>query len=522
MKKAMIAAALAASVLQGNIVHAQSDDEDRGSLYLRCDGEPNNITGGETFARFVGAITLLGLFAPSPESPDPSKRLFAEEGVDACSQLIDGEDAEGNAVRRVPLILARALHQIEAKDYPAALLDVDRAREEAAAAGLVGNAYFDRSMGLSFNNIEGAVHLRMGDPGRARDVSLSSIADMRYSFVPSLYADDFGRFLRDFSPEAEIKFATAGQIMPSFLLNYATRLDEVGRFAESAQKQEAMITVVEGINPELTASGGYARVAVTHALAGNWERANARATFARTNMAERTASGQPEDNASMVVELLDLFNILELAEAGDLPMARRLFSARSQWTAPSFGTVLEITRRLREGAPEEDLIGSLAQSADDMWQKRYDDLLAVELQSDTDNDTLYDLIPSYSKVSEFEDRARRTHRVERSRMMADEEDDEGQWAITATGNPYSAIDAVMLHAALQARHRGNEGFTMLLLSPRAGYGGAITTGFVRFLNRGEDGAEDVLFIPADAVIAELGQLIPTHEEVRARRRGNRD
>ena len=30
-----------------------------GSFYLRCDGVPNNTTGGEDFARFVGAVTLL-------------------------------------------------------------------------------------------------------------------------------------------------------------------------------------------------------------------------------------------------------------------------------------------------------------------------------------------------------------------------------------------------------------------------------------------------------------------------------
>src|SRR5690606_6691407 len=109
---------------------------------------------------------------------DPAKRLFGPAGVDACSQLIDpGERAEGNPVRRVPLILARAAHRIEAKDYTAAIADVALARQEAAAAGLVGNPYFDRSMGLSFNNLEAAAHLRLGDPARAREVSLGSIAN---------------------------------------------------------------------------------------------------------------------------------------------------------------------------------------------------------------------------------------------------------------------------------------------------------------------------------------------------------
>ncbi len=52
-------------------------------------------------------------------------------------------------------------------------------------------------------------------------------------------------------------------------------------------------------------------------------------------------------------------------------------------------------------------------------------------------------------------------------MMADEADDDRQWAITATGAVQSAIDSIMLHAALQAQSQGKEGFTMLLTPRRA-------------------------------------------------------
>ena len=502
------------------------------SLYLRCDGKPNNTTDGETFARLLGAVTLLGLFAPSPEAPDPEARLFGMEGVDACSQLIDGTDSdsgEGNAVRRIPLILARALHYVEALDYPAALVDVDRARAEASAAGLVGNPYFDRSMGLSFNNIEAAVHLRMGNPERAREVSLSTIADMRYSFVPNLFARDYGKFLHDLSPEAEIRGLSTGKIMPTFLFDYANLLDEAGRCEESAKVYEAFVTVFDSMGEGPKASAPYARVAVAHALAGNWEKAGEWAERAQRNMNTRNNGGQPEDNSSQVVELLDLHNVLNQANNGDMTMARRLFAARSQWTVPSFGMVMATTRQLREGAAEDELFGSLALSADELWQRRYDELLAVQLQQDTENDALFDKIVSYAKVDDFEDRARNTYRLDRSRMMSDEPDDDGQWAITGVGNPYSSIDSVVLHAALQARHRGKQGFTMVLGSPRAGYGGAQTTGWVRFVDRGEDGAEDgaedgvsdLLFIAADEVIAELGEVIPPQEIVRERQRERR-
>lgn len=522
MKKLFLAAACAAAFV--NAGAAQAADREP-SNYLKCDGQPNNMTGGEQFARFLGAITLLGLFAPTPEAADPEARAFGEEGVAACSALIDdSEQGEGNAVRRVPLILARALHQIEAKSYSAALEDVELARNEASAAGLVGNPYFDRSMGLSFNNIASAVHLRMGDPEKARAVSLANTSQIRYSFVPNLYANDYGRFLRDMSEEAEIRLSTSGKLMPAFLLTYASGLDEVGRFADSAKVYEGFIEVVDGIGEGPRGSAPYARAAIAHALAGDWDKASVWGEKARSNLATRAAEGQPEENSVAVVELLDLLTVLEQANAGELENARRTFAARSQWTSPSFGSVLETNRRLREGAGEDDLWGALATSAEEQWQKRYDELLAKELQDDTTNKDLFAMIVPYAKIDDFEDRANHTYRVERSRMMAKEADDDGMWAITATGNVQSAMDSVVLHAALQARQQGKEGFTMFLVTPRAGYGAVYTTGFARFVDRGENGTSDMLFIPAAEVIAELGEVIPTREVVRQReaeRRRNR-
>jgi len=36
------------------------------SRHLRCDGNPPTVTGGESFARFVGAVTLLGIAVGGP------------------------------------------------------------------------------------------------------------------------------------------------------------------------------------------------------------------------------------------------------------------------------------------------------------------------------------------------------------------------------------------------------------------------------------------------------------------------
>jgi len=531
MRKLTAAALLAATLASAQVAQAQTRDEraaeaqerkEKGSLYLRCDGEPNNMTGGESFARFLGAITLLALFAPAPETPDPSKRLFGAEGVDACTQLIDGDKAEGNAVRRVPLILARSLHRIEAKEYEAALADVVKAREEAAAAGLVGNPYFDRSMGLSFAKIEAEILLRKKDPAAARDVALAAVDGMAFSFVPSIVVPDYASFVPDLSPAAERKLAANARIFPALLFAYADKLEEVGRFADAAAKREALIAVNEGLKPDDASSVIYARTALSHALAGSWDEAEKRAEFARSNLAARRAAGKPETNGAQVVEVLDLYDIARLAHQGDLATARRNFAARSQWLEPSLGTVMAVNRRLREGASEADLFGALATTPEDLWQKRFDDLMAVRLQRDTDNKTLFALIQPYAKVDDFENRTKDTWRVTKSRMMAKEADEDGQWRITSGGNIYSGIDSIMLHAALQAQAQGKDGFTMLVVLPQAtGAYMPFSAGFARFVDRAEVASADALFIPASEVVAELSPVIPSPTELDARRKARR-
>lgn len=532
MKKTIAAAALAATVFGATAAQAQKETREEraaaaeekkrlGSLYLRCDGEPNNMTGGESFARLLGALTLLSIFAPAPESPDPSKRLFGEAGVDACNQLIDGDKAEGNAVRRIPLILARALHQIEAKNYEAALIDVDKARGEAAAAGLAGNPYFDRSMGLSFSTIEAEARLRLGDSDGANEASLRPLENITYSFVPSIVTQDYSEYVRTLTPAAESKAAANARMLPFLLGEYADKLEEVDRFADAAAKREGLITMLEGIDTESKSSIYYARAALSHALAGQWEQAEKRAEFARTNMAARRADGKPEEDAAKVVEVLDLYSILKTANDGDLAAARRLFSGRSQWVEPSFGSVRHVNRLLRDGAEEAELVGPLKVTPEEMWQGRYDDLMAVKLQKDTDNKTLFNFIQPYAKVDEFEGRSKDTWRIAKSKMMSKEADEDGYWRIYSSGNLYTGIDAIMLHAALQAKAKGKDGFTMLIVLPRRQdsdyYYVPVTVGFAKFVNEGEDDADETLFIPAQAVIDELSPVIPSPEELKARK-----
>lgn len=488
-----------------------------GSLYLRCDGQPNNMTGAESFARLLGAVTLLALFAPSPEAADPSKRLFGEKGIDACSRLLDDPTQETNGFRRVPLILARAVHQIEAKNYPAALADIERARGEAKVIGLVGNPYFDRSMGLSFDNLEAQTRLRMGDAQAAQDVSLRRVDTLTYSFVPLLYASDFGLHLRGLSPRAEKLLVSRARLDPVFINDYANRLEEAGRFADAATQREALIAAVERLKGEKTWSGMYAVAAISHALAGNWDKAATRADFARKNMDERAAAGDPEEAAPRIVEMLDLHDVLARAQAGGLAEARRSYAARSRWTVSSFGAIVEADRRLRAGAKAEELTGALAASPEALWEERRSNRMAAELKSDTDNKTLFQSIVPYAQIGDFEGRSKDVYRLDKSRMMglkANEKND--FWSIYAIYAPVQVrMDAILLHAALQAQKRGKQGFLI------GGLPSGLSVASVQFVDRAEAGLNTDQVIDAAEVVAELGKVIPSPLELETRRKAKR-
>jgi len=483
-----------------------------GSYYLRCDGEPNNSTGGEDFARLVGAVTLLGLFAPSPEAPDPAKRLFAEKGVDACTRLLDDPKEETNKLRRIPLILARALHHIEAKSYTAALIDVEKARAEAKAAGLTGNLYFDRSMGFSFDQIESVIQLRLDDPAKAEAASLRSLGGPQYGIVQLLTAETYDQFLTGLSPAREAQLKSLVRIFPAALVTYASLLEEAGRFADAARCRELLIGVIEDQKPELKGSLPYALAALDHALVGDSTRAAARENDARSNMDNRVAAGKAEENAAAVVEVLDLLGIANLAASGKLAEARRTFAARSQWLSPGFGTVLEMNRRLRKGAAPEELFGALAKTPEALWAERRDKERIRRLASDSDNKTLFSNIFSYESIKDFESTSKSVWRTDKSRLLLGEPLKRSQhWAILSPGSGLAGLDGIVLHAALLAKARAKKGILMNLHLSRPLFGE------VSFVNPDETGVSAEIYLDAEAVIAGLSPLIPSPEALAQRK-----
>lgn len=505
-----------AAVAAAQAVEA-AENKQLGSLYLRCDGQPNNMTGAESFARFLGAVSLLAVLAPAAESPDSSKRLFAEKGVAACSRLIEpGEKSENNALRRVPLILARALHHIEAKDYSAALADVAKSRQEAAALGLPGNPYFDRSMGLSFDLIEAEARLRNGDAAGAREVGLRNAARMPMSMYAAIAARPFGEANRSVADE-ELAFYRASQKVNYRSMGaFTARLEEAGHFSEAAAQREAAIQIIDALILDKRDSAVLAYAAIDHALAGNWTMAERRAQESRANMEKLIAAGQPESERPRIVELLDLYDILVLARVGKVDDARRNFAARSAWTAPNFGAVLAITTRLRQGARPDQLFGSLAKTSEELWEARRLQLLAQRLEFDTNNRTLFTYILPYASIKNYEAASKSVWKTTKSWMLSAEPMKNSRFFnLGFSGDAMTQPDAMLLHAANQAKVRGAKGFVFLVLPSTP------DRALVLFGNPGDPGIPEALFLDAESVIGEQRQLIPSPAELVERRKPRR-
>lgn len=492
---------------------AQAAAEKPGSAYLQCDGQPNNVTGGETAARFIGAVTLLGLFAPPPEAADASKRKFGAEGVKVCSSLIDGERREGNANRRMGLILGRAIHQIEAKNYDAAIADAALGRSEAQAAGLLNDPYYLRSGARAFAGIEAAALLRKGESEKAREAALRDVGPLEYSLFGLMTAPTFDNLVPTPSDSADKVNHWRSRLFPVLAIVRADALDMAGRFADSARIRDAYADFDAEHTPELRSSVTVAQAAIAHALAGNAAVGAERAQSAKANADKRKADGHPESDAAEFVAVMDLYGIVESMNAGDMKTARRLFAARSEWVGPSLGSVIEINRRLRQGASPDELIGGLARDGRDLWKDKAEASKAALLAKDSDNKTLFGLISSARNASAYYALSKIVWRTDKSKIVLKTKVDLAKSKMELMYLPFVdpavAMDGYVLHAALLAKSRGQQGFVFAPVVTDNIVAASFRTG-----NRGQKGFADDLFIDANDVIAKLGPLIPTPARVK--------
>jgi hypothetical protein len=413
----------------------------------------------------------------------------------------------------LPLILARALHRIEAKDYKGAVADVGVARSQAREAGFDADPYFARSMAISFDMIEATALARDGDIARARQISLQRVGGLAYSYYPLLGANDFRVYARPLDPLGLQRLQALSRISFANTAAEADYLEELGRFAEAAKLREAFDRTLDTLTVGEPSSGFKAGAALSYALAGDWSAAERLAGTARKNLADRAAEGKPEANPQGTVEMLDLYDLLRQAHDGKLVQARRSFAARSQWIAPSFGQRTAANALFRAGAPAEELTGSLAKSPDELWAERQAQAHALDLERDKNNKSLWALNLPYARADAYEDISALVWNGEKSRLIGKTRNEKlDAYPVTLfQGGAMTQVDGMLLHAAVVAKARGFDGF-QFFMTPTG-----ITIAWVRFGMAGDPNFAPELFLKADDVIAELRSVIPTPEEAKVRK-----
>jgi hypothetical protein len=482
---------LTGAALTALLVHSPAYADRTPSVQIRCDGMPDNVTAGETAARLIGAVTLLGLFAPQHETADSSLRLSGAEGIAICGEALT---QESNDVRRAQLILAGAIHRLEAGSYDAAIVEARRAETDRPA--LAASAPFRRSLHLTALEIEALALIGLGriDDAVAKALEMADAAP--YDVTNQLRAARFVRLSGRFGPAEQRFFDNLVRLYPGGVLDRATQRQMAGDFRGAAEDYELWMRV-ERTMIDHADMVSLSQAAMTWALAGDTVRAENFARQAREAVqAEPTSTG-----VAPATEILDLYNIWKNAHDGRIADARLLFGSRSNWLAPAPPAVSEVARLLHEGAGPAEATGLLAGDPA-RFRAEFIERRRHELAEPKDRFTT---MRGFYTQGNYDHLAANVWREGRSRYF-NQHDDERVKAraisVALDGDGIPAGYALLLHSALRARAEGKSAFMILPVQT------STTAAMVRFGNPGEENIIEPMSFDAARVIADLTPVMP--------------
>ena len=477
------------------------------SHYLRCDGLPDNMSVGESAARLISLSLVVGLLAPPHESADISKRYVGAEGVAACDAALAGESDE---VRRAQLILARAIHHIEAKEYDAAIADT---REVHAMNGPVASSIgFRQSLALSALELEAAALLRQRKPDKAEQTAIAMAEESPWDLDNFVHALRYVGVSPALPPEKRAFVDKYARLRPDGITVRAAARRWNGDFAGAADDLQTLRALLDSIRseekgpiklPALTSG-----IAVDYALAGQMDKARALGAEARKDVEELAAGPEAmsrNTEISQAAEALDFLGVIEKLANGQLDAARAAFAARSRWLQPGAAAVATLSERLRAGAKPDQLTGALATEPEAIRKTFFDVRYAAMTEGKNAAGLLWGAIRNPISGGAYSGLARNTWRIEKSKYLtAAKRGNLRGWVgiVVTNGDGVPAGEALLLHAALIAKARGKTGFVIAPVRQR------IDVAFVKFANAGDSGFPADLLVDAQAVTDGLAPVIP--------------
>lgn len=497
----------AALALAAPLAHAATPP----SSHVRCDGRPDNMTDGELAARLVAISLVVGLLMGSPEGVDYSKREKAEAGIKACDAAIDGDPvakkgAETNVERKAELVLARAVHRIEAKQADAAIADARGL--DAVAGALAATPAYARSLGLSAMEVEAGALLSLGKQEEAARIGLKMAAASPYDVYNLLRA---GYYILPDQTLDEAKRAwldAAVRMRPEALMTRIQHRDWAGDYLGASADMAAFTAMFDAVAEKSTVPPGFAALdAVRHLMAGDVDKAKLLAAQAREALPAYAASVEGvrnSDRLTSAAELIDFYDIVLKLHEGRVAEARAGFAARSRWGAVPVPIVADLLGRLRKGASPAELTGPLAATPEELRADARAGWLKLMTEEPKSTERLFGAVRGPVKPGSYTAAARNVWRTDKSRyLIARKLDGSAYEGVVVTGVGGSAAgEALLLHCALVAKARGKTGFALAPIRKR------VDSALVAFGNPGDRGVPAAVFIDADAVIAALSPRIP--------------
>jgi hypothetical protein len=464
------------------------------------------MSGAETAARLIALSLVVGLLAPQHESADLSKRFTGAEGVGACDAALANET---NEVRRGQLLLARAIHHIEAKAYDAAIADAQEVRDmHGPVASTIG---FHQSLGVSAYELQAAALLRANKLPEAEHAALTMVDESPWDVDNYVHALKYIGLTAAMTPERRAFLDHYTRLRPDGVSERAAMRDLAGDFAGSADDLTMLLNAFQSFSkpgaepPKLPATRGL--LADKYALAGQMEKARALAAQARTEL-DAVSNGAEAINRSQEIErageALDFFAVIEKMAGGNVDAARAAFAARSRWFAPGPAAVALLTDRLRAGAKPEQLIGALAMTPESIRQKAIDARIAAMTAGKNSDAALWSAVRSPISAGAYTGLARNTWRIDKSKYLVKPKTaptGPGEGIIVTDGYGVPAGEALLLHAALIAQSRGKTGYMLMPIRKR------IDVAVVKFGNPGDEGFPADMTLDAATVIAGLSPVI---------------
>ncbi|HKD48771.1 MAG TPA: hypothetical protein VKB67_13880 [Rhizomicrobium sp.] len=490
------------------------------SAYLRCDGNPAHRSAGELLGRVLLLTATLGL-AGRGEVQDVSKLAYGIDGVNACDAALLGES---DPIRKVQLMLARSIHHVEAKDYPAALED---ARTAPSLAGDAANDIgFQHSLLVSSLELQAASLVREGNFSEAEGMALRMANTSPYDVIAQIRAIPYAQLTAELTPEKQAYLDRLVKIFPEALGIRAMAYQWAGKYPEAAADYANIVDLRIGFSPDNNAPPPSPDVlalrSVMLALGGKIAESTDVAAETSAMVRVITASGKAglmQSSIEVAEQALDFQAIVVELTAGHDSAARTKFAARSHWLVPATPAVADLAARLRQDAPAGDLIGPLATNPAAM---RTDGLVAnagaLTAASNADV-SLYTAIRPPMNAATYNSWTDDVWDTKSSIFLHQRTANDnyiGELMVVPRTPGFfkpphvitiAAGDALLMHSALMAQTRGDKGFELF---PGRRQLDAL---LIRFGNPGDPGMPPAATFDAATVIADLSVEFP---EPRAR------